>query len=586
MLCCLICASKAQALFPKEKNGLWGYVDKYGKWRINPDYHYAGEFHDDRACVMKYFDHNRSIVKLYGYIDINGKLVIPMKYNYASDFNKGIAIVGNLPGAHWEPEFKYGSASTMSNLIEIAFVNKNGEESNIKDKIHYADFIKSDSIRLFYCLFVPNSQYGKKSFITKEYYSAIVLRDEINKSFTKKVNFSMSFKKCSSFVSLVEESIGNINELDTHLFEWSKGTNQIIYKINRKQLEIISEPISDTQFNKTKLKKKSIYGMWGLVNEHGKWVVPAKYDWIYDCEGNSGNPNLYNFYNNYLVHCATGWGVINSYGKEIVPPIYEEITNMFSSDVHEYLLAIKNNKTEVLYKNGKRIAILPTIINSNDGIINFLFERKYNRILFKVSDRQWYMTDTLGNFIQSAFKFGDINDKAVEYKDAVGNSGFMDLKGKNLLSPQFAFLSFEKYFVISYSDVVGERYRKQGVVSYKGETILKGVYDNIIGIGKTICAVKDDTYMLYTLKGEQIKLPNGSPVIMKDYYSHKEIGDKLLIIETNKGYLLLSETGNLISNHIYNSIEMDESARFIIAIRKDSVGRGLVDKFDLKGNRL
>lgn len=73
-----------QSLSPQlGNNGKWGYVDKDGKYVVEPKYELAGDFSEDRAIVMEN--------GLYGYIDEKGVLVIPTIYQAAKVFKNGYA---------------------------------------------------------------------------------------------------------------------------------------------------------------------------------------------------------------------------------------------------------------------------------------------------------------------------------------------------------------------------------------------------------------------------------------------------------------------------------------------------------------
>ncbi len=82
-------------------NGKWGYIDKHGNYKINPQYDLAFEFHEGLALIMTYELvselHKDGVsyygASKYGYIDKNGKIVIDVKYDDASNFSEGLASV-------------------------------------------------------------------------------------------------------------------------------------------------------------------------------------------------------------------------------------------------------------------------------------------------------------------------------------------------------------------------------------------------------------------------------------------------------------------------------------------------------------
>lgn len=80
-------------LFSETQNGLvkaktgdkWGYIDKTGKYVINPQFDEAENFYNGLAIV--------AIDDKIGFIDTSGKYVINPQFDDASEFNEGIACV-------------------------------------------------------------------------------------------------------------------------------------------------------------------------------------------------------------------------------------------------------------------------------------------------------------------------------------------------------------------------------------------------------------------------------------------------------------------------------------------------------------
>ncbi len=64
----------------------WGFVDKEGKVKINPQFAGCGNFSDGKCAVQ-----NKE--GKWGYIDKDGKIIINYQFDYALDFNNGKAVV-------------------------------------------------------------------------------------------------------------------------------------------------------------------------------------------------------------------------------------------------------------------------------------------------------------------------------------------------------------------------------------------------------------------------------------------------------------------------------------------------------------
>lgn len=114
-------------LKPKEKDGLWGYVDENNFWRINPQYHFAAEFHNGCARVMNYYNHNGYLIPLYNYVKSNGDKLFEKGLDYASDFQNGYAVIGSRWGGEFKPS---GNANYTLPDYRMHLVDSMGVEYN------------------------------------------------------------------------------------------------------------------------------------------------------------------------------------------------------------------------------------------------------------------------------------------------------------------------------------------------------------------------------------------------------------------------------------------------------------------------
>lgn len=78
-------------LYPFEYNGKWGYIDKKGNVKIEPQYDEAYQFSNELALVRTGTEKYGSDYK-YGYIDKEGNISIHIKYNHATSFVNGNAV--------------------------------------------------------------------------------------------------------------------------------------------------------------------------------------------------------------------------------------------------------------------------------------------------------------------------------------------------------------------------------------------------------------------------------------------------------------------------------------------------------------
>jgi hypothetical protein len=74
-------------LAPASSGGKWGFIDATGKWIIDPQFEYAGNFADGLAPVI--------VGGRFGYADQKGKFVINPQYDFGGEFYEGYAIFAN-----------------------------------------------------------------------------------------------------------------------------------------------------------------------------------------------------------------------------------------------------------------------------------------------------------------------------------------------------------------------------------------------------------------------------------------------------------------------------------------------------------
>ena len=72
-------SKKNPKLYPLKKNGLYGYVNEFGEWVIEPTFEYASSFSSNGLAAIKQYE-------LYGYINKKGEIVIEPQFDYAGFF--------------------------------------------------------------------------------------------------------------------------------------------------------------------------------------------------------------------------------------------------------------------------------------------------------------------------------------------------------------------------------------------------------------------------------------------------------------------------------------------------------------------
>ena len=87
-------AQDVLGMFPEEQ-ARWGFMDRDGNKKIEPEYHYAHPFADDRATVQFLKRSGSGMVLMlesrWGAIDRSGRMVIDAKLDHLDSFSEGLA---------------------------------------------------------------------------------------------------------------------------------------------------------------------------------------------------------------------------------------------------------------------------------------------------------------------------------------------------------------------------------------------------------------------------------------------------------------------------------------------------------------
>lgn len=116
------------------KEYLWGYINKDGEMVIEPRFHDAWPFHEDRAAVK--VDWAR------GYIDRTGAWIVEPKYQYAGPFRDGKARV--MLDDVWE------------------FIDRDG------NKVGDADLVRSEPDDIDFGNLIPTAKGKKYGYADKD----------------------------------------------------------------------------------------------------------------------------------------------------------------------------------------------------------------------------------------------------------------------------------------------------------------------------------------------------------------------------------------------------------------------------------
>lgn len=276
--------------------------------------------------------------------------------------------------------------------------------------------------------------------------------------------------------------------------------------------------------------KDNIACLWGLKDDLGKWVVPAKYVLIDKTQGNF-----------FIAMINEKWGVISNEGKELVPFIYDKLNTTSELNINNnsgpYLIyAVKKGKSGLI--NSEGTIKIPFVydalgkdyyhdyfhiqIGKKHGIRNY--EKELLPCKYTVLDRiEWRELFVAGS-----------NDSASHLNK---NMGVIDVKGDTLIPFQFTQFSIPK-----------DNY-------YSGRDVYNGYKRPL---NPLIVAVRNELSGLYTFEGKCMLEPRyrlskpafGNSEFTSDHYNYKRddntyASEPLQFLENGKYGIILPGKGEI-----------------------------------------
>lgn len=266
------CDSQSQELIPFRVDTLWGYKDKQGLVKINPQFQYATKFMGDIAIVAK--------GEKLGAINKDNKLVIPFRYDFLRPLDTS--------------EFLFGS---RAKYFGEHFMGVMTRDEKVKIPAEYNSISKYNN-----CYTVTknvDSIMGKNSFgdvrSVKFYYGLFDINGKV-------------------LIPCKYDYLSWVNDSLLVLTTGGLGTNQALFNKKGKQLTGFEYMV----FGKflEGVAKARIGNKFGFIYPTGKVVIPIEFDYCED------------FNNGFaLIKKGDNWGAINKKGIIVIEPTkeYQEV---------------------------------------------------------------------------------------------------------------------------------------------------------------------------------------------------------------------------------------------------------------------
>jgi len=316
-------------LIPVEAEGKWGYINKEGKYIINPQFKDAYLFADGIAIVRAQDDQ-------IGYIDDAGKYIINPSYRFGTVFTEGLAFVTPLNGVpvcinkKGETQFILKEADRVNcfseglSLVKIknkyGFIDKKGTLI-INNQFDYADDFK-EGLALVSNKKDPLSDEMLYGFIDKEGKIIINLQFKFASSFNNGIALVSDGKKYGFIDS---KGVYVVNPQYDYALNFSEGLAAVKQGNLWGYIDTDGKIIINPQFEDVKSFRNSLAAVksdkdnWGYINKQGKYEINPQFS-------SAG------YFNKVFAPVVSGGkiGFVDTEGKYLINPHYSSTYNYWN----------------------------------------------------------------------------------------------------------------------------------------------------------------------------------------------------------------------------------------------------------------
>lgn len=425
-------------LIPVKQGEYWGYVDKDGKFVINPQFKQAYTFAEDLALIQ-------NSEGKYGFIDEQGKLTIPAVYKDATSFSEGLAAVVK---ENQKIEFIDKSGKTILNL-----------DANIETAQGFSEGLALVELN------------GKKSYIDKT--GKVVITNRFDNAYNFSEGFALIRQKVKE-----DDKYGYIDKTgkivitpqfdDANFFFENRASIKVDKKygfIDKTGKIVISPQFDEVTIFSQNLAAVKQGDLWGFIDKEGKFVINPQFKSVYNFNSAGLCP----------VKSTTNdkWGFINKDGKMKIEAQFESVTNFYDNISITQL----NKKYGVISKDGKYLTnpIYDDVRLSSQSYYSYIQSDYFDissvsSMLFKD------LTNTSFRGLQKNMDFVKLQSKFSNLTHD-NYSSFKDFESESNISLELSSIDF--IFNSGFTDSK-PKYRKELKYNYySGGTYYDDVYDGI-----------------------------------------------------------------------------------------------------------
>ena len=301
-------------LIPVKQGDYWGYIDKDGKFVVNPQFRNAYTFSGDRALVQ-------NTEGKYGFIDMQGKLVISPIYKSALYFSEGLAAVVK---ENQKLEYIDNTGNTVLTL-----------DANMETAQNFHDGLAMVEIN------------GKKSFIDRT--GKIVFGCPFEYVYEFHDGFalmSMKIKDKTKYGFIDKTGRIAINPTYDEASPFYNGMSAIEVDDKYGFIDNTGKTVINPQFEDVLYFTQDLIAvkqgeLWGFVDKAGKFAINPQYKEVGTFTASGLCP----------VKSVTNskWGFIDKEGKTKIEPQFDKVTDFYD----EVSVALLDKKYGLINKDGK-----------------------------------------------------------------------------------------------------------------------------------------------------------------------------------------------------------------------------------------
>ena len=324
-------------LIPVKTGNNWGYIDSTCSFRLDPVFENAGEFHDNRAFVIK--------AGRAAYINDSGRVICPFQFLQATDFSDSLAFVLNKNNTIQCIDVNMKTKFTLKDVQEVS-IFKEGLAS-VKQADKYGFINKTGKV-------VIPCQYDDVLFFSEGLCAVSITKQIEDSTYLEWTYIDATGKPAIDSVFEAAQSFNSGLAAVKRNGKWSW--------IDKKQKDVFGNDFEECQSFKNGFAAYKKDGFFGLINKSGKLILEPSYAII-------------GHFNEGLAMVSLGpetIGFIDTTGVIKIQPDFQSA----SSFNNGFCYIFKGNKIGLLTKSGRLFCTgqfdsAPGFLGADFGFVEF-----------------------------------------------------------------------------------------------------------------------------------------------------------------------------------------------------------------------